>query len=99
VRTPRWLSTGRQTAQANDVGQAAEWLRSRSLRGGGWLGGGDSYDEACDTGARFKQDAIYFVDDGVLYVSHCNDCRSPVKAALGPKSDPASRAATSLGDL
>jgi hypothetical protein len=39
------------------------------------------FNEACDLGARFKQDAIFFVDNGVLYVSHCDDRRRLDKVA------------------
>jgi hypothetical protein len=39
------------------------------------------FNEACDLGARFKQDAIYFVDHGVAYVTYCDDRRSLVKVA------------------
>jgi hypothetical protein len=34
-----------------------------------------SFDEACDLGRLFKQDAIYFVQGGTLFVSHCDGRR------------------------
>ena len=34
------------------------------------------FEEACKIGARFKQDAIYFVSSGTLFVSHCNHRRN-----------------------
>lgn len=34
------------------------------------------FEEACKIGARFKQDAIYFVSSGTLFVSHCDHRRS-----------------------
>jgi hypothetical protein len=34
-----------------------------------------SFEEACDLGLRFKQDAIYYVDSGILYVSYCDQRR------------------------
>ena len=36
------------------------------------------FDEACDLGFRFKQDAIYLVQDDTLWVSHCDHQRMPV---------------------
>jgi hypothetical protein len=30
---------------------------------------------ACDLGLRFKQDAIYYVDSGILHVSYCDQRR------------------------
>lgn len=35
-----------------------------------------SFEEACKIGFRFKQDAIYFVSSGTLFVSHCDHRRS-----------------------
>lgn len=35
-----------------------------------------SFEEACKVGVRFKQDAIYFVSSGTLFVSHCDHRRS-----------------------
>lgn len=40
-----------------------------------------SFNEACNLGARFNQHAIYFVDNGVLYVSNCDDHRRLDKVA------------------
>ena len=34
------------------------------------------FEEACKIGARFKQDAIFYVSSGTLFVSHCDDRRS-----------------------
>ncbi len=34
------------------------------------------FEEACDIGARFKQDAIYYVSSGTLFVSYCDHRRS-----------------------
>jgi hypothetical protein len=34
------------------------------------------FEEACKIGARFKQDAIYYVSSGTLFVSHCDHRRS-----------------------
>ena len=34
------------------------------------------FEAACKIGARFKQDAIYFVSSGTLFVSHCDHRRS-----------------------
>lgn len=31
-----------------------------------------SFSEACDLGCQFRQDALYFVRDDQLFVSHCN---------------------------
>ena len=30
------------------------------------------FEEACNIGARFKQDAIYYVSSGTLFVSYCD---------------------------
>lgn len=40
--------------------------------------------EACDLGLKFKQDAIYYVDSGILHVSYCDQRRrsDPVAAFL-----------------
>lgn len=35
-----------------------------------------SFEDACKIGVRFKQDAIYFVSSGTLFVSHCDHRRS-----------------------
>ena len=35
-----------------------------------------SFEEACKIGVRFKQDAIYFVSRGTMFVSHCDHRRS-----------------------
>ena len=35
-----------------------------------------SFEEACKIGLKFKQDAIYFVSTGTLFVSHCDHRRS-----------------------
>jgi hypothetical protein len=37
-----------------------------------------SFSDACDLGQKFLQDAIYFVNDDRLYVSHCDLRREPV---------------------
>jgi hypothetical protein len=34
------------------------------------------FDEACDIGVQFKQDAIYYVSSGTLFVSYCDHRRS-----------------------
>ena len=36
------------------------------------------FPEACDLGARFLQDAIYWVEGDVFAVSHCDDRRAAV---------------------
>jgi len=36
------------------------------------------FDVACDIGAAYLQDALYLVRGGTLYVSHCDERRSPV---------------------
>lgn len=41
-----------------------------------------SWQEACDLGRKFKQDAIYFVKDGTLFVSHCDQRRKLIP--IGP---------------
>jgi hypothetical protein len=33
------------------------------------------FEEACDLGLKFKQDAIYYVDTGLLHVSYCDHRR------------------------
>jgi hypothetical protein len=42
------------------------------------------FEEACDLGLKFKQDAIYYVDSGILHVSYCDERRQfePVAAFL-----------------
>ena len=35
-----------------------------------------SFEQACDLGLRYEQDAIYFVSSGTLFVSHCDYRRS-----------------------
>lgn len=37
--------------------------------------------EACAIGARFRQDAIYYVRDGVLHVSYCDERQALVAVA------------------
>jgi hypothetical protein len=37
------------------------------------------FDEACDLGLRFRQDAIYLVRSGELLVSHCDERRALVR--------------------
>ncbi|MDZ7778503.1 MAG: DUF3293 domain-containing protein [Gemmatimonadota bacterium] len=37
------------------------------------------FDEACDLGLRFRQDALYLVRGDTLYVSHCDERRAPVR--------------------
>ncbi|MAA68291.1 MAG: hypothetical protein CL915_05895 [Deltaproteobacteria bacterium] len=34
-----------------------------------------SFDEACDIGEEFLQDAIYYIEGDELYVSHCDSRR------------------------
>ncbi len=41
-----------------------------------------SFEEACDLGLRFKQDAIYFVRGGTLFVSYCDKHRKMIE--IGP---------------
>jgi hypothetical protein len=43
----------------------------------GWLVN-CSFDEGCDVGLSFKQDAIYWHESGNLYVSYCGPQRSKV---------------------
>ena len=33
------------------------------------------FEEACDLGLKFRQDAIYYVDTGILHVSYCDQRR------------------------
>jgi len=40
------------------------------------------FESACDIGSHFKQDAIYIVRNGTLFVSHCDHRRQLVE--LGP---------------
>jgi hypothetical protein len=40
------------------------------------------FNDACDLGLRFQQDAIYYVDQDLLSVSHC-DCRRQ-RIPIGP---------------
>lgn len=40
------------------------------------------FNEACDIGYRFKQDAIYFIKDDELFVSHCDERRELVKVGV-----------------
>lgn len=40
------------------------------------------FNEACDIGNRFKQDAIYFIKDDELFVSHCDERRELVKVGV-----------------
>lgn len=44
----------------------------------GWAAG-LSFKEACDFGVRFKQDAIYFIRDDELFVSHCDERRGLIR--------------------
>lgn len=37
-----------------------------------------SWEQACDIGLKFKQDAIYFVSSNTLTVSYCDTRRNPV---------------------
>ncbi len=41
-----------------------------------------SFEEACEWGRQFKQDAIYFVRNGILHVSYCDQRRSLIP--IGP---------------
>lgn len=34
------------------------------------------FNEACDLGLRYRQDALYAVEDGMLFVSYCDDRRA-----------------------
>ncbi len=38
-----------------------------------------TFDAACDLGQRFHQDAIYYIEGDVLFVSHCDARRDPVR--------------------
>jgi hypothetical protein len=40
------------------------------------------FDDLCDIGARFEQDAIYYISGDRLYVSYCDDRRE--RAEVGP---------------
>ena len=44
----------------------------------GWLVS-CGFDKACDIGSLFKQDAIYWVHQGQLFVSYCGEQRLKVK--------------------
>ena len=51
------------------------------------------FEEACSVGTRFKQDAIYYVSSGTLFVSHCDHRRSlrPItqfSKRVDPEPDP-----------
>jgi hypothetical protein len=46
----------------------------------GWAAAID-FAAACEIGNRFRQDAIYFVDKGTLYVSYCDSLRKPERVA------------------
>ena len=35
-----------------------------------------SFEQACDLGLRYEQDAIYFISSGTLFVSHCDNRRA-----------------------
>jgi hypothetical protein len=35
-----------------------------------------SFEQACDLGLRYEQDAIYFISGGTLFVSHCDHRRA-----------------------
>ena len=37
-----------------------------------------SFSDACDLGGQFRQDAIYFVRDDQLFVSHCDSRREEI---------------------
>ena len=37
------------------------------------------FEDACDFGLKYKQDAIYYVRDGVLYVSLCDARRAMIR--------------------
>ncbi len=41
-----------------------------------------SLDEACSLGSRFRQDAIYFIEDGVLFVCRCGTPREKERVAV-----------------
>jgi uncharacterized protein DUF3293 len=40
------------------------------------------FEQACQIGDRFKQDALYYVVHELLYVSHCDERRSLVKVGV-----------------
>jgi len=44
-----------------------------------------SFEEGCDLGLRFRQDAIYVVADGTLFLSYCDARRGLVP--VGPVLD------------
>lgn len=35
-----------------------------------------SFEQACDLGLRYEQDALYFISGGTLFVSHCDHRRT-----------------------
>jgi len=39
------------------------------------------FEQACEIGLRFKQDAIYFVRNGTLFVSHCDQRKALIELA------------------
>lgn len=41
-----------------------------------------TFEDACDIGLRFHQDAIYFITDDELSVSHCDRRRKPVRVGV-----------------
>ncbi len=44
----------------------------------GWAARID-WNEACDIGLRFKQDAVYFVQNDVLWVTYCDERRELIE--------------------
>jgi type I restriction system adenine methylase HsdM len=41
-----------------------------------------TFEEACELGLRFKQDAVYYVQKGTLHVSHCDQVRKLLPIGL-----------------
>ena len=44
-----------------------------------------AFEDACDLGDRFRQDAIYWVRSGELFVSRCDDRRALVRVGSFPE--------------
>ena len=65
----RWAASNRDILSTNlSLGSRAHWATAIS------------FEEACDIGEEFLQDAIYYVEGDHLYVSHCDSRRvkSPI---------------------
>lgn len=87
-----WATTGQQwTQDKNEVAdqKLAQWLADgggwyHRITGYSPLTGHAEpswaivlpLDEACDLGQAFQQDALYYIDDDMLYVTHCDQRRS-----------------------